>query len=172
MLCNPRASGIQSNNGGQSARIEDADLFLPAAFSPDDTDVLLRHAEFVCQEFYQMCIGFAVDGRCTDAQLDLLTHDVAESVLAAARLHAAVEDQAVILPEIPGWFMCIQSPGTKFGLTPLANGATSKILRICRARNTKIGDRSRPPIEGSRRRNGAMTGSVSWRTSTNAGWSL
>src|SRR5690606_39792686 len=82
MLCNPRASGTQSINGGQTARIEDADLFLPAAFSPDDTDVLLRHAEFVCQKFYQMCIGFTVDGWGTDTQLDLLTHDVAEPVLA------------------------------------------------------------------------------------------
>ncbi len=50
-------------------------------------------------------------------------------------------------------------PSTTRGFTPIGSIKTTRI--ICSARNTKIGEKSSPPIEGSRRRKGSMMGSVS-----------
>src|SRR5690606_41698639 len=113
-----------------------------------------------------MRVGLAIHRRRSDADFQALAMQAGELILAGIRLQMAGQPQRVVLPAIePG-----HSPRMKRDGRPnMPATCRSMICTTLMARKTRIGERSRPPIGGSRLRNGASTGAASCPTSTTGG---
>lgn len=143
----------------------DAHGLAPAGIATDQADSAPGNAEGICQELDQPGIGLALHRRRCDAQLEPAVVQTGEAVTTGARLQMAEQQQVGALPAVR-----VQMPTTSSGGSPtLAAMWRSTILITLITRNTRIGDRSRPPIGGNSLRKGASTGSVSWWISSTIG---
>ena len=134
-------------------RCADAHPLEPAGLSGLDHHGGFAHPELPRQPGHQMLVGLAADGWGGDAYPQAVVVRPCKLVSAGSGLQLELEQQISAFPTIPARHYRI------WAISDLTGGISS-ISNSTRPSMTAIGDRSRPPILGMRRRTGASSGSV------------
>src|SRR5690606_26053320 len=151
----------------QAPRPRDAHALLSVQLAAFQAHLAFRHAEGLGQKGQQVGVGLALHRRRGEADLQAVAVQAGEFVLAGLGLQVAGEDQVLAIPAVPvrhrnGARIC--------GMWVMAARLwmTSMSSRFS-AMKAKIGEMSRPPRLGRKRRMGASSGSQICCTSSAAG---
>ena len=133
-------------------------------FAAFQAHLALGHAERLGQKGLQMGVGLALDRWGGEADLQPITMQPGELVLARLGLQVTVGDQVLAVPAVEAH---PQRKGLSIGGRPVEAARppmTKRSIRLM-VMKAKIGEISRPPRFGSSLRNGASSGSQIWLTS-------
>src|SRR5690606_40159539 len=144
-----------------------------AGLAAHQTHPAFGNAEELRHEADQLVVGLAVHRRRRHLDLQPAVVQPDDGIPGGPGLDVAVQQQpaAAHLDKRHGG--AVQNPGTAQPGSWAALAAwVTKMRNMLSTRNTRIGDRSRPPRLGTILRNGAITGSISCHSRDTAGCGL